>query len=141
MDKISFALIAGLVFVLIAFFVYAWVNQKSLNKRVVIDETRNQVREYFDNKTAKLKLYYADWCGHCRNFKPIFDGELSNMVLKEGLPCELVKVNADQNEEEVRANNIQGFPTMILEKSNGEKIEYEGSRGPREIVEFLKNTL
>ena len=38
------------------------------------------IREDFNDNMAKLKLFYADWCGHCTKFKPIFNKDLKNLI-------------------------------------------------------------
>jgi len=95
------------------------------------------VREGFNNDMAKLKLYYADWCGHCKRFKPIFDGDLKNRIKELNLPVKLVPVDCTTDNEEANRNGVTGYPTLILEVNNKNEV-YDGDREPEQIVEFIK---
>ena len=94
------------------------------------------VREGFSDNMAKLKLYYADWCGHCRKFKPTFDGELKKRIEKLNIPIKLVPVDCTTDNEEANKNGVSGYPTLILEVNNESTI-YEGEREPEQIIEFI----
>jgi thiol-disulfide isomerase/thioredoxin len=99
------------------------------------------VREDFDNhQPVTLKLFYADWCGHCKRFKPVFDNELPQVIQRKRLPCKLMAINADEQPELVQRYNVKGFPTMILEK-NGRLIEYNGDRTVGDIEKFISKNL
>ena len=97
----------------------------------------NQTREESSNDMAKLKLYYADWCGHCKRFKPTFDGELKRRIEELNLPVKLVPVDCTTNNEEANRNDVSGYPTLILEVNN-KKYDYEDDREPEQIVDFIK---
>jgi thiol-disulfide isomerase/thioredoxin len=100
----------------------------------------NYVREDFSDNMAKLKLFYADWCGHCKQFKPIFDGELTNLIKSSNIPVKLEAVDCEKNKEMIKKYNISGFPTLILEVNN-QTYKYENERKPRQIIEFIKQHL
>ena len=143
MDRLLLILI-GLLVVFIAFFIFAAFWKKPLEaKKVEIKEEFNRYYEHFDgaepSKCAVLKLFYVDWCGHCKNFKPVFQGELSDMVKREGVPCKLEAINCDENEAMAKKYNIQGFPTIIFEGKNNDIVEYQGDRSARSIVDFIKS--
>ena len=87
---------------------------------------------------CSLKLFYADWCGHCQRFKPVFDGELSDAVKKQGIPCKLEKIDCDANPEMAKKYNVKGFPTLIFENEKNDVVEYQGERTADAIVKFLK---
>jgi len=90
---------------------------------------------------CSLKLFYADWCGHCQKFKPVFDGELSDAVKKEGLPCTLEKIDCDKDKAMAKKYDIKGFPTLIFENEKNDVVEYQGERTADAIVRFLKKQL
>ena len=95
------------------------------------------VREGFNDNSAKLKLFYADWCGHCTKFKPIFDGDLKKLINNSNIPVELEAIDCDKYPEEARKYGVTGFPTLILEV-NDKSIKYQGEREPEKIKQFIK---
>lgn len=106
---------------------------------------KENIKENFNvennkNTVAKLKLFYADWCGHCTKFKPIFDGKLKEMIKSLKIPVKLEAIDCDKNPDEANKNNISGFPTLILEV-NDKLIKYEGEREAEKIIEFIKKNI
>ena len=59
-----------------------------------------------------MALFYADWCGYCIRFMPIYQ-EISEKYAKD---LEFTKVNVeDENYKDVVKNiGITGFPTVFL---------------------------
>jgi thiol-disulfide isomerase/thioredoxin len=58
-----------------------------------------------------VTLHYTDWCGYCRNFKPIWytvkaRAANSGIIFKE------------INEEKMPTAGIPGYPTVLLKYSN-----------------------
>jgi thiol-disulfide isomerase/thioredoxin len=78
-------------------------------------------------------LYYSQWCGHCKNFKPIWD--------------EFCKTNTNTNvsthsvdcENNQCPDYIKGYPTVMLYKQNGQKITFSGQRTVEELRKFISN--
>jgi thioredoxin 1 len=81
-----------------------------------------------------LYLFKADWCGHCRGFKPVWQ-QLQDEL---GDKIEFVTYDADKNKNEINKYNIEGFPTLILKKGN-EAIEYVGNRDLNSLKDFINN--
>jgi thiol-disulfide isomerase/thioredoxin len=82
-------------------------------------------------------LYYVNWCPHCREVKPEW-----NKLEKENLDnVTIKKVNCEENENISQEKNIEGFPTIQLEKSNGEIIPYEDNRDYNAFIVFLNKNL
>ena len=147
MDKLLLVLI-GLLLVFAALFIFAYYQKPALDKKKVqFKEDFNQYYhtqsvEHMENQNkAVLKLFYVDWCGHCKNFKPIFEGELSNAVQEQQLPCRLELVNCEEHPEEAKKYNIRGYPTLIFENENNDVVEYQGERTANSIIKFIKNIL
>ena len=86
-----------------------------------------------DPKKTNISLYYADWCGHCKQFKASTWGQITEKYANS----ESIKIN-DVDCTNVKAEiktaagkTIQGFPTVIINYKNadGEYIEEEYSGG------------
>jgi thioredoxin-like negative regulator of GroEL len=87
---------------------------------------------------GKLILYYAPWCPHCTHFKPEWniiesDSELKNI----GVECEAIDCDAKKE----KCGNVRGFPTIMLYKSNGQEVEYNGARKKEDVKKFVKENL
>ena len=73
-------------------------------------------------------LYYADWCGHCKAIKPIFDSF-------SFLGVEMRAIEDKENNE----YPVKGFPTFVFTSSTGWSIEYSGERSARAWTAFLRS--
>ena len=95
------------------------------------------------SKKPVLVLFYADWCGYCIRFMPIFQ------TLSERYEDDMVfsKVNVEdpKYEDVIRKTGIGGFPTVYIFDnkydnkvliSNSDLSEYDSLKG--EIDRFLR---
>jgi thiol-disulfide isomerase/thioredoxin len=90
--------------------------------------------EFFSGN-SKLLFFYADWCGHCKNFKPKWE-ELEANHTDLGIGFE--KINCSDDMPELgKKYGVEGFPTLILVKGD-QHFEYQGQREPSAIVSFIK---
>ena len=82
---------------------------------------------------AEIVLYYAEWCGHCKNFMPVwqqFEERNKNRIT-------IKTVNCDENKSLCSKMDIQGFPTVRLYKSNREVVNFEGNRSVEGLEHFI----
>jgi thiol-disulfide isomerase/thioredoxin len=79
-----------------------------------------------------LYLFKAEWCGHCVNFKPVWN------ELQKTEKINFVTYDADTHKDEIKNFKIEGFPTLILKKGN-EAIEYSGGRDVNSLKDFIKS--
>jgi thiol-disulfide isomerase/thioredoxin len=87
-------------------------------------------------------LYYADWCPHCKTVKPIFaDWGKKGSVNIDGKTVFVSLVEADASPDKVSAAGVKGFPTMLLHKAGGQKVEFDGERSPQGWESWLKQNL
>lgn len=94
--------------------------------------TLSAIPNVIDNNADRLILYYTDWCGISRQFKPIWDKfsqENKTKVITIAINCEIDK----------DACNLQlkGYPTVILYKANGQKIEFTEQRTLQNLHNFI----
>lgn len=90
----------------------------------------------------KLVLFYADWCGHCKNLKPTWD-ETAKEINSDRKKPKMLKVNCgDDNDESkklMKKYDINGYPTIIL-FVNGRPTPYDGERTQEGFIEALKSS-
>lgn len=95
-------------------------------KQPNFEETLN---DSIQNNIPAIALFYADWCGHCKNFKPTWLG-LCNMATKK---IKLIQTNDEKLHEKY---DINSYPTIRL-YVNGKTIEYKGSRDMDALIDYI----
>jgi hypothetical protein len=96
------------------------------------------IKELKKDLTQKggIILYHWNSCGHCRNFMPVWDRVTSFL---HNYPS--YKIEYDYMSQAPRYfGHITSFPRIVA-YFNGEKHEYEGSRDPDSLTEFIKKTI
>jgi len=80
-------------------------------------------------------LFWANWCGHCKTLKPVWD-QLSQKY--QGHPhIALDQVDCAADESAAEQFKIEGFPTILLFESDGEPKRYNGDRSPKDLERFI----
>ena len=104
----------------------------------------NRDLEIFNEEFPKHKVviagFFADWCGHCKTFKPEWqkfadEAEKSPLeALIATIPEEHMKgAKCDQT-------NFQGFPTVRIFKDGGFE-DYKGKREANALMNHIKTVL
>ena len=87
----------------------------------------------------KLVLFYADWCGHCKKIKPIWDETAKEVNTDE---VKMIKVNCgegtDKDQAIMKKYSIDGYPT-IIQFVNGKPQLYQGERDPASFKEVFNS--
>ena len=87
-------------------------------------------------KKPKLVLYYTNWCGYSKAFLPIWQ-KIKNT---QDITLEYEEYECDKNKAICDAQNIAGFPSLVLFKQDGSKISYPDTlpRTQELILDFIK---
>jgi len=89
-----------------------------------------------------FSMYYADWCPHCQTIKPVFkDYSKSGSTIVASKTVFLQMVEADTSPEKLKGKPVKGYPTFLLEKSDGTFVEFDGDRSPSGWNEWLAKNL
>lgn len=87
---------------------------------------------------TKLVLFYADWCGHCKKIKPIWDETAKEVNIDE---VKMIKVNCgegtDEDQRVMKKYSIDGYPT-IIKFVNGKASLYQGDRDSDSFKEMFQ---
>lgn len=101
---------------------YIKYKKKYINLKTMKGGNKNKIR---------IILFSADWCGHCKRFKPVWK------KLKKELNNKYEFVNYKDNAKEIKEWNISGFPTIYV-ANNNMATQYYGNRTFEAIKDFLK---
>jgi len=86
-------------------------------------------------------MYYADWCGHCKKAKPDFEQFMAKSPVDiNGTPCVIRMISPEKQPEEAK-RKLNGFPTFMLDTTDGQTVEYKGERTMDGYLKFLNDTL
>lgn len=93
------------------------------------------------NDRGTFIMYYADWCPHCQNVKPLFKDFMGTGVVKvNGLPVKVKMVEEKQIQKGVDPE-VRGYPSFLYSDAAGKTVEYDGPRTPDGFMEFLKTKI
>lgn len=81
-------------------------------------------------------MFGVDWCPHCVSTKPEFE-KLGSTQTIGGKTIQCVYVNPEKNPEATKGFEIDGYPTLVLQKSDGSQMKYSGPRSYDGFLQFL----
>jgi len=86
-------------------------------------------------------MYYANWCGHCKIFKPEFE-KLGNNY-KDKIKIMSINPKDVSDENYIKNQKITGFPELRYYHCglNGEYEKYKGLRNIDSIKLYLKDKI
>ena len=89
-------------------------------------------------QNPKITLYYSTGCGYCRQMLPEWEKFENNA--KDNLKnVNVVSIRCEGGNENVcTQEGIEGYPTIVFQKINGEKVKFEGDRTASEFMDFCR---
>ncbi|XP_035828844.1 thioredoxin domain-containing protein 5 homolog [Aplysia californica] len=93
-------------------------------------------------KGRNFVMFYAPWCGHCKNLAPTWD-QLANVYNKKATsPVVIAKVDCTVQTGLCADHEIVGFPTLKLFEAGGESHKrYTGKRDLESLKAFVQDNL
>ena len=118
---IEFDIKLALVILIILFVLYIIYMNRNIEQKSIHEKT-----------PLKIKLYYVEWCGHCKKMMPEWNKLENYYNGSRDIMVEKVNTSNDIAKKE----NIKGFPTIRLYKDSN-IIEYDGPRDMNGFKIFL----
>lgn len=97
----------------------------------------SRFRAMVDAGKDMMVLFYAPWCGHCKNFHPVYDKVAKALEKSDVI---IAKMDATTNDVDSDDVKIEGFPTIYFWKAGDKSpIPYSGSRDYDDVMSFIKS--
>ena len=90
----------------------------------------NELKQLIESGKTVVVDFYADWCGPCQMFLPIFKAHEENEI-------KLVMVNIDDDQQAAIEAGVEGVPTVIIFKDGKEVFKNVGFMNPDQLTEFI----
>ena len=88
-----------------------------------------------DEEIVTLILFFAPWCPHCKEVKPIFDELQKDYSGDKKVKISIV--NGDEDKESIKSNNVTSYPTILLKTKNNTE-EYKGRKTKENFENIIK---
>ena len=91
---------------------------------------------------AELMFFSAEWCGHCKDFKPVWKKLVKEMD-KPKYNNKIILQNYDNDKDGpvFKKYNVKQFPTLLLKLDDGTTKEFNGDRDVKSLKSFIDTEL
>ena len=111
-------------------------SNESLNDNCVKNLKKPQIEEEnAHNQYPQLLLYYTNWCGFSREFLPEWE-KVKEQILNKNIIIKCKEYNCALEKQQCDKNNIRGYPSIILHKSDTSAIIYPDDK-PRNVEHII----
>ncbi len=109
----------------------AWSIGKS--KMSVIELTKDNFNETVDNNDIVIVDFWAEWCGPCKSFAPIFEKVAENHP-------EIVfgKIDTEEQTELAQAFQIRSIPTLMLFREQIQLLAQPGALSIAQLEDLVQ---
>lgn len=105
------------ILILLLILIFLFLIYKSFLKEGFVQEnelnTLSEIQDYVNTGDKKLVLFYADWCGHCKNMKQDWINAQNQITPEHMKQCNVGK-NNEKSKEIMEKYDVKGFPTIIM---------------------------
>ena len=95
-------------------------------------------KEVIENDKDVMLVFYAPWCGHCKQLLPKYEEAAKKLKAKNP---KIVLAKMDATENEIESVSITGFPTIKFypgNKKSSKPIDFNGERTTEGIIKFIQ---
>jgi protein disulfide-isomerase A6 len=87
------------------------------------------------SKEVYMVMFYAPWCGHCKNLKPKYESAARN---NSNSQIKFARINCDDNRTTCGQYGVQGYPTLKVFLPGGKVEDYNGGRDESSMMHILE---
>lgn len=100
----------------------------------------------FESEKLKVMLFHASWCPHCRDYlsSGVWTQQLKNVVKTDPKFAGVVLMDFEfeDNKQLAEKYNVDRFPYILAENSNGKVYQFSGNRNNVEdLKDFILKSL
>ncbi|CAN7982492.1 unnamed protein product, partial [Ixodes hexagonus] len=101
--------------------------------------TTKDFQAFIESQDSALVMFYASWCGFCKDFKPIF-AEAALKLHDQKIPGALVAVDAAEEKSLATKYKIRSLPTVQYFRRGKFVAEYDRKkRTAKDLIDFMKS--
>ena len=104
---------------------------------MMIVNNNNFKEEVLESKVPVVIDFFAEWCGPCKMFGPIFESVAEDYEDK----VKFVKVNIDESPEIAEKYFVMSIPTLKFIDNAEVKGSFVGAMAPDELEEWVDERL
>ena len=103
-----------------------------------------ETSEGFQTGAEEYSLYFfrANWCGYCKQFKPIWDDfvdECNNSDSFKNVAIVELDVDEESSKELLKKYDVKGFPHVVLvHNARDERMVFDRERSKEQLMKFMK---
>lgn len=91
-------------------------------------------------KGPLLVNFYATWCDHCKDLRPIWEA-FASYAKSNNKPYRVAKVNTAKDHDIASKYHVKGFPTIMFFKEGKQPVSYLGERSLAALVDYADSKM
>lgn len=105
------------------------------------ENNADEVAKSLPNSGKALVAFLADWCGHCKAFKPEWEKIKNELKMTPNLASGKIITTNDQLMSQLPLRQPSGFPTISLFDGTEYIDDYSGPRSKEAVLDFIKKNM